>query len=450
MFKREVEKLVVGNSYLSYMMLFKNLKKGFSGILVDDDRIGYGSFYLKILGELEKEFITEWGKTENIEPLQNIKKYLKTEAIVFIVDNKRVRLGGEPYSNLLELSRKFGNFVYSDSVNNTLDEDNFNLEFYDFCNELGIYLNKNSSMKLSQIMVFCPSSIKQAFKNFKERFNSIVFQKKNFQHFDDIFYSLVKAYFHGVFSFTSKEEELFHLFLTIISPHYILDENSLNKDLEQVFLEKGGIYKKANIKEWTFDKKFPWAVELDSYEGIIRPKEVYFFAGLLNNYNFELGPLKEVYVNLNLLFKIDDTIISELVGEKIIYSNAEKLGTDTIFWVAEIYENDLKVNIFIKKEKCTKIEFVLEEVKNEFLREFYSIVNIGISETIEVEASFGKDVVLNCLYLPDQYEEKDSFIINNLAPNQRDILKRTHYLGPYNRNLIGKISPMLEIQKMSL
>ena len=57
--------------------------------------------------ELEKEFLKAWGKERDIAPLKNLDEYLFKKHVIFVIGDKRVRLGDTPSRNLKELARKF-------------------------------------------------------------------------------------------------------------------------------------------------------------------------------------------------------------------------------------------------------------------------------------------------------------------------------------------------------
>ena len=106
MFDKNVDLLIVGKNYLSLLMGIENVLNKKNVLLLDDDRYKLGDDYLNGINEFEKLFLEEWIDQKGIGNLVDLSKYLKHQDNIFLLGNKRLRLGRDYWSNLYELVRK--------------------------------------------------------------------------------------------------------------------------------------------------------------------------------------------------------------------------------------------------------------------------------------------------------------------------------------------------------
>ena len=106
MLEKDVYLTTVGKSFLSFIYSLSFLEKNHKVIVLDDERLKYGELFIDTFWELEKEFLKAWGKERDIAPLKNLDEYLFKKHVIFVIGDKRVRLGDTPSRNLKELARK--------------------------------------------------------------------------------------------------------------------------------------------------------------------------------------------------------------------------------------------------------------------------------------------------------------------------------------------------------
>ena len=106
MLNKNVDDLIIGKSYLSFILGQIRLGQNRSTLILDDSRIQYGNIFVNKIGEIEKNFLIRWGEEKDIAPLKELDKYLKISPYTVIVDKKSIRLGDTYIRNVTELARK--------------------------------------------------------------------------------------------------------------------------------------------------------------------------------------------------------------------------------------------------------------------------------------------------------------------------------------------------------
>lgn len=172
---------------------------------------------------------------------------------------------------------------------------------------------------------------------------------------------LLRGHFHKKLLVNATDFEYFLLTLQMLSPSYSLNHSLLSQDMKEVFERKGGQYKSSNVKDWIFYKNRPWGLELDCYEGAIRPGKVCILGSTLTNLPIYLLPKLTFYQCLNVHLKlVEDVYLTD--GLSFICSNSLQMGTNIPFYEVVKKDNILEVKLYILFEEGSKESFYEKDV----------------------------------------------------------------------------------------
>lgn len=451
MLQKNYSKAVIGQSYLSFIYGIELLRHKHSVLLLDDERLQFGDLFNHGLTQLDLEFFKVWGGDRDIVCLQEIEKFITKKPYTLIWGGKRIYLGEDIWSNLRELYRKLPAIFPFESFFLNQESDTrstFVTDYNLLTQRLGINGFRFKGLENTTIEFLlgqCPQSIKDAFMLFKKSVNSHHEESWPFLYFARLMY-------HKRFASSFSEVELFHFFISILSPHYVLDDKALVKELTSIFVEKGGHFKETQVREWKFYKGMPWSMELASFEGIIHPQKISFLG------SWPLGlPLKvkhgwKRYQAIHFETKCPDVRLSQKLGEWVLWSSPGRLGTDLPMWRIEVGEGVIKGQYFYREKPGSKLSFYEDLLKEELLVGLEDWLP-GISNNLEkFEFSTGREVYL------DQSESfktsplpklKDVKLFDFSSPFLRNRLKNVTYFGPLKGSPLGLYGQLLELKEIS-
>lgn len=451
MLQKNYSKAVVGQSYLSFIYGIELLRHKHSVLLLDDERLQFGDLFNYGITQLDVEFFKVWGGDRDIACLQNIENYMEKKPYTLIWGGKRVYLGLDTWSNFRELYRKLPEFFPFDSYFLNAESDTrstFVTDYNLLTQRLGVNGFRFKGLENTTIEFLLgqsPQSIKDAFMLFKKGITDNPKDAWRFLYFARMMY-------HKRFASSFSDVELFHFFISILSPHYVLDDGDLVKELTEVFVDKGGHFKETQVREWKFYKGMPWSMELASFEGIIHPQKISFLG------SWPLGlPLKvkhswRRYQSVHFKAQSNDKRLSERVGEWLLWSSPNRLGTDLPMWRIEVVEGAIVGQYFYREKLGSKLNFYEELLKKELfigLEEWLP----GLSDDLEkFEFELGREVYLDqsesfkTAPLPKLKEVK---LFDFSSPFLKNRLKNVNYFGPLKGSPLGLYGQLLELKEIS-
>lgn len=451
MLQKNYSKAVVGQSYLSFIYGIELLRHKHSVLLLDDERLQFGDLFNHGITQLDVDFFKVWGGDRDIVCLQEVEKFIEKRPYTLIWSSKRIYLGEDVWSNLRELYRKLPHFFPFESF--FLDEEgegksSFSTDYNLLTQRLGINGFRFKGLENTTIEFLlgqCPQSIKDAFMLFKK---GVQENKKDAWRF--LYYA--RTIYHKRFASSFSDVELFHFFISILSPHYTLDDKAIVKELTGVFVEKGGHFKETQVREWKFYKGMPWSMELASFEGIIHPQKISFLG------SWPLGlPLKvkhgwRRYQSIHFDVACNDSRLNQKVGEWVLGSSGDRLGTDLPMWRVEVKEGRLVGQFFYREKLGSKLNFYQDLLKKELLKGLNDWLP-NISESLErLEFSPGREVYLDqsesfkTAPLPKLKEVK---LYDFSSPFLKNRLKNVTYFGPLKGSPLGLYGQLLELKEIS-
>ena len=456
MFDKNVDLLIVGKNYLSLLMGIENVLNKKNVLLLDDDRYKLGDDYLNGINEFEKLFLEEWIDQKGIGNLVDLSKYLKHQDNIFLLGNKRLRLGRDYWSNLYELVRKLD---FNWELKNDL-EGALNLSFKKEFNELmGYYLKDQShrlvDLKISadflyeQFLTTAPEIVKHLFRVTKEGLLSNLKQPTVRDQYIQALLFASRGFYQYDTDSNIGDAEFFHLFISMLAPYYQIDHEQLILDLLNLYQKQNGIFKKTSICDWSFEKFKPWALELSSYEGIVHPRKTALFFGKLNDPSFKLEPEGPMYSSISIKCTLNDVAFEPISNTKYIICSDTMIGTNRPFWWLKVSGNQLLAKCFIDFKKATKLSFIRDELEHFFSSEIKIYFPDLVDKIVTKDITFDHDI---CMVAQTNHKN------NELRPRlvyqpKGQITHPTQdmfYLGPYNKKAAGLISTLMELNHISL
>jgi hypothetical protein len=458
MLNKNIDYALVGHNFITFLLSIGLLNRGKKVLVLDDDRFNYGDFFTNSLTLLDVEFLRTWGELGDLAPLKKIDDYLSPQSIYFYVGKKQIVLGDTPIRNYRELCRKFPNlFMNEKSGSLSLENEvmNFNNNYNDFCAKVTstIFQEKNASKVSKLFETSIPAELQFHFQHFFSHFA----KKDNMTEVDRSEFNalifMTRGFFQNRLSSTGSRSEIMHLFFSLISPYFKLDHERLIHDLLEVHQLAGGEFKKLNLADLKFQSGLVKSFELESFEGIIKPKKMAFIGGYPVGLPIRLKTSTSSYNCLNVSLRFKNSLPNLLQDKKVIFSSPMKIGTDRPFWEVYFSEKKAVFNIIMAKREGTKIDFIKERVIT-LLQDDLSYLYPEYEFEIEnVEMKFTLDVFI---------EDKDYMaykrieaslgmklveVLEDTAPLIFSRLKNVLYFGPYNEDALGTFSSLIEIKR---
>ena len=451
MLNKDIDYALVGHNFITFLLSIGLLNRGKKVLVLDDDRFNYGDFFTSSLTLLDVEFLKSWGESSDLLPLKNIDQYLGPSSVYFTSGKKQIVLGDTAMRNYRELCRKFPRLFMNGALG---DAESFNSIYTDFCAKVTRDIfNEKNPLKLAKIFETSIPGDLQAhfeffFKNFSQKDSMSESEKAEF----NAFVYMTRGFFQSRLSTTGSRSEIMHLFFSLISPYFKLDHDRLIKDLLEVHEKAGGEFKKLNLADLKFQSGLVKSFELESFQGLIKPKRMAFIGGYPVGLPIKLKTSSASYncLNVTLLFK--ENVNPLLNHKKVLFTSPMKIGTDRPLWEVFFDGNKAVFNIIMAKREGTKIEFIREHVLH-LLREDLAYLYPEYHFEIEhAEMRFTLDVFI---------EDKDYqaykrlggslskliHVIEDSAPLILSRLKNVLYFGPYNEDALGTFSSLIEIKR---
>jgi hypothetical protein len=447
--------VLIGHSYLSFLFGLELIRAGQKILILDDDRLDFGELYRDGIGPLEVSFLKTWGIDRDIGPLIHIEDYLTSVNQVYHFGDRSIRLGPGPMDNLAEMVRKIPEF-WGESINEVrallsseVERREWEGEFFRLCETLGQNAFRFKILQNFNMDFF----LNQTPEKFKKQF-SIVFE--NLEGLGDdpfglqCFFFLLTGHVQKKMTLKLSHYERIHLFLNALGPHFTLDIQRLEGDLIKVFQEKGGHFKRTQVREWKFYQKKPWCLELASYEGIIHPKKVSFIGGRPRGIPLKLGTCQGHYQTIHFSFSLPAHFQHGKEGHQVFYTQSKKMGTRFPMWYGMVQGEQLHVRYFYRYQEGSKKEFfvadILSILKKEVCEVFPDLEQLNQPLYIEE----GREI-----YLDHSFRVKVGSVPNSISVPLFDYskpldgvrLKNVYYFGPFRDAPLGLLSGLMELKE---
>ena len=320
------DSVLIGDHYLSLMTGLTLINKRQSVLLVDDERIQLDPLWGCYLNALNLECLRMWGSSEQIDALENIEHYGKKIPVRLCVGTTALYLSDSPFDNLRECWRKFPDIFGQETELLHMEDHNFNQLYQQYIEQLSAKTFHEKPSQHTRWDFCCDGKwplLQKLFQRVHQKYCQLLKTKRH-HPFVQLF-TLVKALHHKEISWEIKKFESDHLLLCLLSPLYQLDHESLKEELKKEFYHRGGHYKRSLIHSWQFHKDQLNNLELESFEGVITPRQCYFMGQIPLDFPFDIETHQEPYQELSCT--ISNPKISKLIQkERVLYSQWNHFG----------------------------------------------------------------------------------------------------------------------------
>ncbi len=443
MLKRDLNCLIVGNNYLAYILSIVGQQGHKGNLLLDDDRVNLGSEWKNHIGLLEKKYLESLGHKFSISSLSKIGNYLELSNLVVCFDKKYFLATESVNLNFKEIFRKYPALA-GNSLPEVLSSLDFSDEELDESFNLIIKKLESTENKItienSKIQKICTL----LFENYK---NSKELKVKHFWQYIEIL-------FQQKISRELTLDEFSHLVLSLVSPRFLVNEKKLINDLKHELIAKGGLFKNAQISNWQFFKKKVSYLELNSFEGVIKPSSVYFVGKPNVLMPIRMRSIGPVYTMAHLKisgFKKNDSVFKDLHNVFITYFPFERWGKDIFFTRIELSNEGASAKVIFPLGKGVRSKFYLTDMRRIILEVISSIALTTINEAelltninfIEEETF---DEFIDLRKFKDHKKQNKKFLITEFNhPQLGHQINNIVYLGPRKFYSYGVLSQFREI-----
>ena len=458
MLDNQVDNILIGSNYLSFLSSFNLLKNKKQVLVLDDMRSRYGELFADSLCQLEKDFLQIWGLNTGFFTSMDIDRYVTKKKLTLVMDHRRIRLGASPWQNYREIVRKLPfcfkeeNRTYLAPIIGKKNQEKFDRNYFDHCHRLARNLWNLDEDDLSEELFLenCPEELMNIFQIFSASLEQKKIMKNEQREIINTFIYMARGYFHKILAVNADKMELFHLILSLLSPGYELDQDAFLSDVKKIYLEKGGKFRKTDVKQWYFDNSRPWRLELTSYEGVVCPQYISFFAGLPSGIPIDFGPFISTYTCVDVHWKLKKRHSTYWEEEKIFCSSIYDIGTNYPLWSAEFSPDFIKLKVFIENHLGNKISFVQKKIHQFLINRLGAFVT-ELEEMIENEKmSFNPEILTKAEVLATSRSSTDRrpMVISDISnPTKRVNLKNVDYFGPFKNGGFGLLSTLMELKK---
>ncbi len=443
---------LVGHNYISYMMSIPLIKRGKKIIVLDDDYFNYGEMFTNSLVYLDLQFLNQYGQNQDIPLFNQINNFSEIKAHHFFIGRKSVYLGVSPFDSYRELCRKFPYFFKQHNI----EREKFNSLYFESCEKLASFTFNSKKSQISYNDFFVKSigsEINDLFQSFFQNFlNKQAFDLEGRHEFHSFIF-LMRSFLQNRLAISGTKAEIYHLFLSMLSPFYVLKHEKLVHELKHLHQNFGGTYRDLNLANLKLDRNKLNGIELFNFEGLLRPQNVVFFGG---NPKVEKLRLKNADKPAYQMIKgrIDLTKLPDyLKNFKLVFTSSLKIGTDHPLFEVSFETSSLRFNILSFRRHGEKLDFF----KDDLIKTFHSDLSYLFPEVEFVfsncELDFTQDIFLEDKNFKAHFKKDAPWSANITHFFHQDSplvfkkLKNVYYFGPFNNESLGLFSSLVELKK---
>ena len=373
------------------------------------------------------------------------------------MDEKHLWIGNSPYSNLREVCRKM-NDIFDLNIED-VDEKAFDNHIFEVSQELASKMIKdrgnNHFHEILPTELFS-TDLRELFLSFYHKILKS-YDKKAIEYYSiRKFYQSLKTFFHLKLETKVKKNEFYHLFLSFLSPLYVIDTQKILRDFKTLFTNKKGEIKNASLisKQNTKDRVI---VELSTFDGIVKTKELIILGDVMGKKSDTSCQNRDHYYSWKNSLNFNKNIpLKVFEDHHYLFYSSSFLGTDCPFLEMTIKENHIEFRGAILKKWGDKLDFYRAELEE---RCFHSVSQLlpelkrnDLSNEVLFEYTFCK--WLKC----DQIRSKQG-ILNKVRIKRKNFSgiegstikfnnQNIQYLGPLKDYRYGFLSCLLELKSL--
>lgn len=335
MLEQSYQNHIIGYNYISLIKGILALKEGQSTLITSDKRLVFANQWFLNIGYIERAFLMHMGEVFDIEALQDIDSYIQEQNSLLYLKGKLFELSNSPYLNIKEIARKLpeslGDFFKHQLE--PIERESFDRDFFLFLDQISVgYFKSGSDFDFSAIFHGLKTpEIRAVIERFHNFIESDTLMAKQLHY-------VIQVMYQTVFSSRYEELETKYLFLSLISPRYQVDGDSLANDLLYEYRRLGGDLKETEINDWGIKNNRLEYVQLNSIDGNVKVEKSFYFAQDHHYLPFCAKLQKNAYRSIVVECVLDHEFIDFFKNKRIVFAPQNRMGSDFPFWELQISE----------------------------------------------------------------------------------------------------------------
>lgn len=445
------ETVVLGRNLYSYVLGFRYLLDKEKVLLVDEPTIGFGGLFGEQISFTDTLFLISWGEQHRIESLKNLYDYCEIQKNLLVNNNIWVYQGDDSYGNFLELARNLPEIFGGDALTRVqeMGPEQFNRDVLETARKVvneamvyGEFIHTSSDL----LSGFFSGELEQILKQVKAEL------EKESEHLAlRPFFDLCRSGLLNYFGRTKMTFDFSYIFLCLLLPRYKVNLPALLNELSKEFRGMGGMEKKTTIEGWQFYKNQFKGLQLGSYEGVLKPRNVVIMGKVNSGLPFQIRRQYQVINCFTFEFRVKESHELSLPYNKVYYSKKEWTGTSIPLIVIDNKNpKEIHIHICFKKGIGSKSKlFYAEgmELAKESLSHIYGPdVFRSLFEEVAVSDSFDEWGIYSQASSGARYKEGDSLFAPRSDTEGLGILRGLTYKGPLLGGQMGSLGVLLNLK----
>ena len=325
MLNKDYHQLILGKNYISLIFGILEQNQNKQSLIVNNEQVSQTSIWQVNIGELERKLLVHIGQENRIDGLINLDNYIERTNNLIYLNDTCIELSGSPYLNLKEMMRKFPvSFlnIFKEFFENVSETD-FNTEFSEFEDYLMTLSGRPRFDKIIKSKTY--SIISDCLKNYLSFLVAEEGYSKQLNH-------ILQIIFQVRFSSHLSQDDCLYLFLSLLSPRYVINEKKLSSELLFQFRKLGGDIKNTNIKNWGINNSSLKHVLLNSIDGVIGLESAKIFSSPHESLPFLSNQNGNKYLSIHFSCPVNNDFLEFYAGKRIVISQNERVGGDFPYW----------------------------------------------------------------------------------------------------------------------
>ncbi|MCO4753560.1 MAG: hypothetical protein KC478_03715 [Bacteriovoracaceae bacterium] len=439
------DSVIIGKSYVSIIFaIVQKERHNAQNMILDDERFQLGDKWNTNIGELEKKSLEALGRNYNIDCLCRIEQFVSQSNTLVFLNEKMIELGSSPFSNIKELARKLPECFSTEFIEGLeqIVPETFDAQVDAFFTKTVAQAFENQNVDLKSL--FAGNS-----EPLESIFNRFLSYLKNDKLITNQLHYILQALFQTLLSNVLSDEESRYLLSSILSPRYNVDTKSLEEELMFAYKSMGGKSKTAKVQDFEIYKGNLEYILLDSFEGLIKSREVFLFGHFGEELPFKCVNEATVYESINVSCPIKHKFSERFTGKRIIFSPSDRMGTDFPHWEVVIDDNSVAhANYVFASYEGAKPSFHFKRASEDLYQSLNSIFP-GLNKTdwdSQISFTQGKDVWLeNVKNSLSSQRLKIHSDLGSECHYQGRAVKKLIYCGPLRGRFLGYFGYLLNI-----
>lgn len=455
---KNIDVLCVGHDLQSMILSTSLLGKGQRVLVLNDQKMRLGEGFIERPRQLELEFLRVFGQADKITPLIEIERYCQQRPYFVRLGEVSLALGLAPHQNLIELARKFPRlFQLHDFsfVTNAEAQAEFDELYQVTLKRLAASAHQfqgGEQLNFQLFLTQCPNLLRELFGPFEAGLSKVAQRGLDPEDEVQVFLYFFRSLFHFRLDQGANSMELFHLFLSLLSPQYQIDQGPLLADLEEIYLDRQGQFKTTSIREWKFDGGRPWSVELASFDGIIHPHKISLHSSLIEHIPLELECAGEIYRAAEFTWTLERELDLGQ-GEWDLYCvRLKHLGTSTPWWHFKARGKQAVFRLPVLHQKADKLAFRREALQAQLKTDLEEVFHYQVTGRVEEQVHFTHETWLGPK--PDAELLGPSEGVQGIRESHHltepKRLRQVSYFGPLGRGQLGLFSSLMNLREAQL